>query len=111
MLRTWLSGALVALAAYHAATRAPVRAESPKADVPFEADHAYIKEHYTKYEYEAPMRDGIKLFTAVYVPKDASETYPILLIRTPYSLRPYGASNYPDAPRGPLKHYAKEKFI
>src|SRR5579885_3666880 len=42
------------------------------------------------------MRDGKRLFTAVYVPKDHSQTYPILLMRTPYSVRPYGADNYPE---------------
>jgi len=78
---------------------------------PFEADAAYLRANYTKYEYEIPMRDGVTLFTAAYVPKDADQKYPILLQRTPYSLRPYGTSNYPDAPRGPLKHYAKERFI
>jgi len=111
MPRTWLLAALVAISVCHVAAITPARAEPAKAEAPFEADQAYIKEHYTKYEYEAPMRDGVKLFTAVYVPKDTSETYPILLIRTPYGLRPYGASNYPESPRGPLKHYAKEKFI
>ena len=30
----------------------------------------YVKAHYTKYEYRIPMRDGERLFTAVYVPKD-----------------------------------------
>jgi len=79
-------------------------------DKPFAADQAYVKEHYTKHEYRIPMRDGVELFAAAYVPKDASKTYPILLQRTPYSVRPYGASNYP-TPRGPLKHYAKEQFI
>ena len=70
------------------------KAESHEEDL-FEADQAYIKEHYTKYEYQIPMRDGVKLFTAVYAPKDDSIAYPILLKRTPYSCRPYGASNYP----------------
>ena len=46
----------------------------------------YIRANYTKYEYQIPMRDGAKLFTAVYVPKDDSRTYPIMLIRTPYSV-------------------------
>src|SRR5882724_4694571 len=49
-----------------------------------------LKEHYTKYEYRIPMRDGAKLFTAVFVPKDASTTYPFLMVRTPYSIAPYG---------------------
>ena len=55
---------------------------------------AETKAHYTKYEYRIPMRDGVKLFTAVYVPKDQSKKYPILLTRTPYSVRPYGADQY-----------------
>src|SRR5947209_13175782 len=40
------------------------------------------------------MRDGKRLFTAVYVPKDQSQTYPILLTRTPYNVKPYGADQY-----------------
>jgi len=54
-----------------------------------------IREHYTKYEYRIPMRDGVKLFTVAYVPKDASRTYPIMLMRTPYSVQPYGVDSYP----------------
>ena len=49
-----------------------------------------VKENYTKYDYKIPMRDGKKLFTAVYVPKDSSRTHPIMMTRTPYSLKPYG---------------------
>ena len=37
------------------------------------------REHYTKYEYRVPVRDGSKLFTAVYAPKDASQRYRDLL--------------------------------
>src|SRR5437867_12610009 len=59
----------------------------------------YVKAHYTKYEYRIPMRDGVRLFTAVYVPKDDSQTYPILLNRSPYSCQPYGVDKYPDALR------------
>jgi len=44
-----------------------------------------LRETYTKYEYRIPMRDGTKLFTVVYVPKDTSKTYPFLINRTPYS--------------------------
>jgi len=43
-----------------------------------------------KYEYRIPMRDGVHLFTAVYVPKDSSRPYPFLIDRTPYSVSPYG---------------------
>jgi putative CocE/NonD family hydrolase len=87
------------------------QADDAAKDESFAADGAYIKENYTKYEYKIPMRDGVNLFTAAYVPKDASRTYPMLLQRTPYSVRPYGASNYPPSPRGPMQYYAKEAFI
>jgi hypothetical protein len=53
-----------------------------------------VKASYTKYEYRIPMRDGKRLFTAVYVPKDQSQRYPILLTRTPYSVQPYGVDQY-----------------
>src|SRR6266853_4554890 len=60
--------------------------EAPKED--------YVKAHYTKYEYRIPMRDGKRLFTSVYVPKDDSQSYPILMDRTPYSVGPYGEDAY-----------------
>ena len=71
---------------------------------------AWIKENYTKYEHRIPMRDGVKLFVSVYVPKDTSRTYPILLSRTPYSCRPYGSQNVKDA-LGPSEPAARELFI
>ncbi len=54
-------------------------------------DSIYVRQYYDKFEYQVPMRDGIKLFTVVYVPKDKSKAYPILLNRTPYN-----ASSYTD---------------
>ncbi|HEX8089294.1 MAG TPA: CocE/NonD family hydrolase [Blastocatellia bacterium] len=69
-----------------------------------------VKERYTKYEYLIPMRDGARLFTAVYAPKDSSRQYPILLTRTPYSVAPYGVDNY-RAALGPSEHFEKEGFI
>ena len=58
------------------------------------------------------MRDGVHLFTAVYVPKDASatNTYPIMFDRTPYSVRPYGSDNYPGR-LGPSEHFTRAKYI
>ena len=53
-----------------------------------------VKEHYTKYEYRIPMRDGVHLFTSVYVPKDTVQAYPFLINRTPYSVAPYGVDLY-----------------
>ncbi len=70
----------------------------------------YVKANYTKYEYRIPMRDGKRLFTAVYVPKDDSHKYPMLLHRTPYSVRPYGADQYPSS-LGPSSLFAKEGYI
>src|SRR5215470_6016028 len=69
-----------------------------------------IKDHYTKSEYQIQMRDGAKLFTAVYVPKDTSQKYPIMMMRTPYSVRPYGPDNYPES-LGPSPLFAREGFI
>ena len=63
--------------------------------VSFAQDNNYVKEHYTKIDTTIAMRDGIKLYTIIYVPKDLSEKYPILIQRTPYSVWPYGSSNYP----------------
>ncbi len=72
----------------------------------------WIKDSYTKYEYRVPMRDGVKLFTSVYVPKDAGEqhTYPILFDRTPYTVSPYGVDQYKNA-LGPSELFTRSKYI
>ena len=73
---------------------------------------AFVREAYTKHEHLVPMRDGTRLFTAVYVPKDAgpAKRYPILMTRTPYSVAPYGIDAYP-ASLGPSEAAAREKFV
>lgn len=76
--------------------------EPPKED--------YVKAHYTKYEYRIPMRDGKKLFTSVYVPKDSSQPYPILMDRTPYSVSPYGEDQYKKQ-IGPSDEFEKAGYI
>jgi hypothetical protein len=48
------------------------------------------EDRYRKIEYMIPMRDGVKLYTAVYVPKDGTEKHPIIMERTPYSCIVYG---------------------
>ncbi len=63
-------------------------------DPPKEEKEDYVIAHYTKYEYRILMRDGKKLFTSVYVPKDATQPYPILMDRTPYNVAPYGEDQY-----------------
>ena len=77
-------------------------APSPKGD--------YVKAHYTKYEYRIPMRDGKKLFTSVYVPKDTSQPHPILMDRTPYSVGPYGEDQYKKN-LGPSEEFEKADYI
>ncbi|MFC5409854.1 CocE/NonD family hydrolase [Larkinella bovis] len=83
-----------------------VRAQSanPEAD--------FIRQHYQKTEYSIAMRDGTKLHTAVYVPKDASETakYPIMMQRTCYSVAPYGPDQYPNR-LGPSSTLMRDKYI
>jgi hypothetical protein len=78
----------------------------PKPEGPVEA----VREHYTKREALIPMRDGVKLFTAIYTPKDAHRAYPILLQRTPYSVSPYGAAAFPEH-LGPSARFQQEGFI
>jgi uncharacterized protein len=70
----------------------------------------YVKANYTKLESYIPMRDGMRLFAAVYTPKDQSQSYPILLSRTPYSIGPYGSDRYKDN-IGPSASFAKEGYI
>ena len=75
------------------------------------ADAAFIREFYTKYEYQITMRDGIRLFTIAYVPKDKSRTYPIMLLRTPYRAAPYGLDNYLQNPGIQRGRYFQEGYI
>jgi uncharacterized protein len=77
---------------------------------PADTNAVWLAEHYTKYEHRICMRDGARLFTRVYVPKDDSQSWPIVLTRTPYALKPYGAENYND-PAGSFRTLAKDKFI
>ena len=65
---------------------------------------------YIKIERMISMRDGIKLFTAIYIPKDTSNKYPILMMRTPYSCAPYGETNF-ERSLGPNPLFANEKYI
>jgi putative CocE/NonD family hydrolase len=75
-----------------------------------EAAEYDVKEHYTKYEYRIPMRDGVHLFTSVYVPKDSAHAYPFLINRTPYSVGPYGVDLYRKQ-LGPSPDFDKAGYI
>jgi len=80
------------------------------AQQPQAPDAEYIKANYTKYEYQIPMRDGKKLFTSVYLPKDQSKIYPIMMDRTCYSVAPYGVDKYKTA-IGPSSLFTHDGFI
>ncbi|HEY9107448.1 MAG TPA: CocE/NonD family hydrolase [Roseateles sp.] len=69
------------------------------------------REHYTKYEYRLPVRDGRKLFTAVYVPKDQSIRYPLLMVRTPYGCGPYGVDRFGIKHLAPSEDFLKAGYI
>ena len=74
------------------------------------AEVNFVQENYTKQEVGIEMRDGIKLHTTIYTPKNTSKEYPILMQRTPYSSRPYGEGNY-RSQIGPNEHLMKEGNI
>lgn len=71
---------------------------------------AFVRANYTKSEHMVPMRDGVRLFTAVYVPNDLQGTWPVMLHRTPYGAGPYGPDRYPEA-LGPGERFARDRFI
>jgi len=70
----------------------------------------YVADNYTKQEVTIAMRDGTRLHTTIYSPKDTSKEYPILMQRTPYSSAPYGAEKM-KTKIGPNIHLMKEGNI
>ena len=99
-----LAAALLAAPCAHAQQDAPAR-----------TGEDFLRSHYTKYEFRIPMRDGVRLFTAVYVPKPLDfpadpGPYPFLMMRTPYSVAPYGEDRYP-ARLGPSEEFEKSGYI
>ncbi|WP_432328462.1 CocE/NonD family hydrolase [Mucilaginibacter sp. P25] len=76
------------------------------------AQSNYVKEHFTKKDVYITMRDGVKLFTSIYTPKDASSQnkYPMMMMRTCYSIAPYGEDKYPQR-LGPSEIMMKEGYI
>ncbi|QNA88156.1 CocE/NonD family hydrolase [Massilia sp. Dwa41.01b] len=85
MIRRPLSLLALSLAFAFGATPGAQAATSTDGAADAPAQKRNLRETYTKHEYQIPMRDGVKLFTTVYVPKDASRPYPFLMTRTPYS--------------------------
>ncbi len=77
----------------------------------FNEDSLYLVQHYNKTEYQIPMRDGVKLYTIVYTPKDQTTKYPILFNRTPYNIGPYGEDMNFSFRRGLSPAFLREGFI
>jgi len=73
-------------------------------------DTGYVRSNYQKTERAIVMRDGVKLYTVIYTPKDSSQAYPILMQRTPYSAGPYGGNSYRRR-LGPNTSLMQEKYI
>ncbi|QJE02105.1 CocE/NonD family hydrolase [Massilia forsythiae] len=108
LLSLMLALAFGAPLAHGAAAAEAAEAAAPQRD---------LRETYTKYEYRIPMRDGTRLFTVVYAPKDASKPYPFLVNRTPYSVgvnadgeRHYGEDWFPKQ-IGPSKEFEDAGYI
>jgi len=76
----------------------------------FSNDKDYVSNNYNKAEYQIPMRDGVKLYTIVYTPKNKTQKYPFLMKRTCYSIAPYGKDNYVKN-LGPSKYLMKDGYI
>ncbi|QJB39842.1 CocE/NonD family hydrolase [Chitinophaga oryzae] len=98
-MRKWLLLACAALFVFPAVTKA------------VNQDSLWMYTHYTKKEVYIPMRDGVKLFTSIYLPKDQSEKHPILMTRTPYSCAPYGEGNFRPLYRNHYNQYLHEGYI
>lgn len=74
-------------------------------------DSLWMYEHYTKKEVYIPMRDGVKLFTSIYLPKDNAEKHPMLMTRTPYSCAPYGDNTFRPYYNTYLNNYLQKGYI
>lgn len=74
-------------------------------------DSAWFQDNYVKEEVYIPMRDGTRLFTSIYYPKNMTEKHPFLMTRTPYSCAPYGKGKYRAFYMNHYKAYLKEGYI
>lgn len=82
-----------------------------QSEAQYSQDSAWIRDNYIKTEMYIPMRDGTRLFTSIYAPKDQKDKYPILMKRTPYSVAPYGENLYAKFERNFFKYYLREGYI
>ncbi|HEX7018693.1 MAG TPA: CocE/NonD family hydrolase [Gemmatimonadaceae bacterium] len=100
--RLWRASTLVTAFVVVAAAAAGHIRQPPGADA--------VARQYAKHEFRIPMRDGVRLYTAVYVPKDTSQRYPFLITRTPFGVVPYGPDKYPGR-LGPTEAFDRAGYI
>jgi putative CocE/NonD family hydrolase len=84
-------------------------AAAGRTDIP-DKPAQYIKDNYTRQTQRVPMRDGVRLHTIVYAPRDTKQKYPVLLFRTPYGIPPYADDQFRTS-LGPNPHFIKEGYI
>ena len=77
---------------------------------PVVAQRFDVRKHYTRSVHMVPMRDGVKLYTQVYTPKDKSRTHPVMLFRTPYGVRAYGPDQFRSS-LGPSVQLARSGYV
>lgn len=87
-------GLLIVLIAFTISSCKKTETLAVKDEVSVKVKNTFAQDNYTKKEVTITMRDGIKLHTTIYTPKDTSKSYPILMMRTPYSCKPYGADEF-----------------
>ena len=87
-----------------------LRSADPGSLAPQQSHEDFLRENYDKTEHMVAMRDGVQLYTIVYVPKDDTKEYPVMLFRTPYSIRPYEADRF-RTPLGPTAEFDREGYI
>ena len=77
---------------------------------PQQSHEDYLPENYVKTEHMVPMRDGVRLYTIVYAPKDDTKEYPVMLFRTPYSIGPYEPDRF-RSPLGPTAEFDRDGYL
>ncbi len=83
-----------------------------QAQAPAQTPPAFdIRGNYVKHEVMIPMRDGVRLFTVIYVPQDSARPHPFVMTRTPYGVGPYGVETYPTRWSYILEQYARDNYI
>ncbi len=88
----------------------PTPPAPPTVPAPAPAAVPTLAERYTKWERRIPMRDGVELFAAIYLPKDSGELHPIVMRRTPYACQPYGEEMFADS-IGPSALFSERNYI